>query len=561
MQDLSFFENIENVDHFLPFDIYLTISVHSVPMPSQKRRQSSGSSQRSIRACCFPPGPKSVEDLAAWPLSIAESLTKFCPNDKEVELRLKSHACNGLNVYTDYSGIDCPRECFRLGFAALGKLHGWTFRNPVSHSRSSDSDAFCRQVLLYMAADDSGCVFGNILDRLPIWASEWISAAMPPPDASLDDKRYAHGCISEWITQHADKLFADDAKSWCYAHERMCPSHPVLARELLQSFFPRPLMICCAGVSCLPWTAEGSNEGQASDCEIPHSIWMNERKIRASRCQEDIAFVECTPRYPIHDVFQSHFQDTHFCIWTKLGPELFGWPHKRMRVVGAALNLKTVEWHGPADLHEVQKDFSNRFHKVIELSGDIFALASDEERLSEYCEYALKQKNHLSPEKIGLTEKAELLRLLLPPGGVQRFYEWLECSSASGGGGSFMFDLDHHPNSKGSSGGSDWPVNLRHGTVMTVQDHDADSWQLRTTFEHFAAMGFLVFPELCKHFDGYPLKSFLQTFSSSQLKRFLGNGMHLVTQCAWMFYVLGNTSLIDRRQGSEKATADPSFME
>ena len=107
----------------------LTISVHSVAMPSQKRRQASGSSQRSIRACCFPPGPKSVEDLAAWPLSIAESLTKFCPNDKEVELRLKSHALNGLNVYTDYSGIDCPRECFRLGFAALGKLHGWTFRN------------------------------------------------------------------------------------------------------------------------------------------------------------------------------------------------------------------------------------------------------------------------------------------------------------------------------------------------------------------------------------------------------------------------------------------------
>ena len=82
---------------------------------------------------------------------------------------------------------------------------------------------------------------------------------------------------------------------------------------------------------------------------------------------------------------------------------------------------------------------------------------------------------------------------------------------------------------------------------------DASSWKLMTTFEHFAAMGFFVFPEIGQRFGEYPGKSFLDTFSSTQLKRFLGNGMHLVTQCAWMFYVLGHTSLIDPRQAERSA--------
>ena len=86
---------------------------------------------------------------------------------------------------------------------------------------------------------------------------------------------------------------------------------------------------------------------------------------------------------------------------------------------------------------------------------------------------------------------------------------------------------------------------------MAVDANNRDSWKLMTPFEHFAAMGFLVFPDLYENFGRFPLTDFLKTFSASQLKKFLGNGMHLVTQCAWMFYVLGNTSLKDRRAGVE----------
>eukprot|EP00435_Cladocopium_sp_Y103_P031773 s3755_g8.t1 len=483
-------------------------------MSGQKRQRRSWFDEKHARAEHLPPGPQTVADLANWPLHVAQSLTQTFPHDKEIELRLQAHALTGLNVYTDYSGIDCPRECFRLGFAGLCKLHGWTFSNPVTHSRSSDMDSACRDVLLEYAKLDGGCVFGNILERLPSWAQDWINSALPPSKAGIEQKLSMNKAIADWLSANASELFSDTATSWCFVHGRNCPAHPILARDLLKSYHSRPLMVGIAGVSCLPWTAEGSQEADASECEIPHAIWLNERKVRALKLQEDVAFVECTPR--------------------------------------AALNLKTVQWHGPSSQEEIQADFDARFHKAVALNGDVVALASDDERLREYCLLALKQKNHLDPSVIGSIPKSDLLRLILPPGGVQRFYEWMDMAGfGSSLTGRYMFDCDHHPSSKGSSGGSDWPVNLRHGTVMAVDASDPDSWKLMTPLEHFAAMGFLVYPELYEHFGRFPLTEFLKTYSGAQLKKFVGNGMHLVTQCAWMFYVLGNTSLIDRRSEAE----------
>ncbi|CAK9029031.1 Uncharacterized protein (Fragment) [Durusdinium trenchii] len=327
---------------------------------------------------------------------------------------------------------------------------------------------------------------------------------MPPPNATLEQRRDAFGSIVQWVQQNAEMLFPDNATSWCYAHGQECPAHP-LCRPRQTPFYQRPLMICCAGVSCLPWTSEGSQDADASECEVPHGIWMAERKLTGSKLQEDIAFVECTPRYPIEKVFQQSLEDTHFCVWVRVGPELMGWPHKRTE---------------------------------------------------EYCMLARKQKNHLKPLDVYTTPKSDLLRLILPPGGVQRFTEWMEeASLASSLGGDFLFDIDHHPNTKGNSGGSDWPVNLRHGTVVAVNTQRPDSWEIMTALEHFAAMGFLLFPEMQEDFGKSPMSEALEGLSSFQLKKFVGNGMHLVTQCAWMMYVLGNTSRVDPRQSQSESPA------
>ena len=57
---------------------------------------------------------------------------------------------------------------------------------------------------------------------------------------------------------------------------------------------------------------------------------------------EDFAFVEFTPSYRIEQL-QEAFQSTLYVVWIKDGPQLLGWPHKRMRLLGALLNRQTVQ--------------------------------------------------------------------------------------------------------------------------------------------------------------------------------------------------------------------------
>lgn len=300
-------------------------------MASQKRQRRSWHDERNHRAERLPPGPANPKQLGEWSSWLVESLTNCFEGDEEIKLRLHSHFLTGFTLYTDYSGIDCPRESLRLGLAGLCKHFGWDCADSIHHARASDKDPACRQVLMHLAAG-RGCVFGDILDRLPKLGQEWIESAMPPPNATLEQRRDAFGSIVQWVQQNAEMLFPDNATSWCYAHGQECPAHP-LCRPRQTPFYQRPLMICCAGVSCLPWTSEGSQDADASECEVPHGIWMAERKLTGSKLQEDIAFVECTPRYPIEKVFQQSLEDTHFCVWVRVGPELMGWPHKRLRVL------------------------------------------------------------------------------------------------------------------------------------------------------------------------------------------------------------------------------------
>lgn len=75
-------------------------------VPDQKRQRRSWYDERHSRAANLGHGPLNPEDLGMWPLHVVQALTKFSDDDKEVEFRLQSHCLNGLNVYTDYSGID-----------------------------------------------------------------------------------------------------------------------------------------------------------------------------------------------------------------------------------------------------------------------------------------------------------------------------------------------------------------------------------------------------------------------------------------------------------------------
>lgn len=215
-----------------------------------------------------------------------------------------------------------------------------------------------------------------------------------------------------------------------------------------------------------------------------------------------------------------------------------------MRLLGAAINLKTMEWLGPTSDKAVAKDFSNKFHRSTNVSGDVFMLAQQSERHAEYCRLAAEKGHHITPDMIDTINPDELLRMILPPGGMQRYKAWMASFNENASlGGTMLFDSDHNADQKGSTAGTDWPVNLRHGKVFAAKKTQQGCvWTLGLPFEHLSAMGFHMYPEMAGKWGLSVLHGLLQDLSPCQMQGLTGNGMHLVTQASWMMYVLSNVS-------------------
>lgn len=483
--------------------------------------------------------------------------------DEERILRMSTLLSGpGMCVYTDYSGFECPREALRLGLAGLEKLHNLSFGDrPIHFARSCDNAVLPSGVLQHIATtQDRGesCVFFDILDRLPEPARLPIEASLPEDSASATDKKEAFMEVKAYLAEHSAWCFHPLATSRCVVHQRQCSTHPVATKlygngadkypEALPPPTPsqvagRPLCVNVAGVSCLPWTAEGSGDGDQSSCEIPHQTWLLERREKAKQLLEDIFFVECTPRYPIGRKVAEVLQDTHLVLWVKTGPEMCGWPHKRLRLLGVGLNRETVAFSGPEEISSLQAHFESFFHKGINMIGKDLLRAPAEMREAEYIQLAKTQKFQATAEHLRETPKDELLRMLFPPGAVARFDAWMRHLDALDTTQmDMMFDLDHHASSKGSTAGPDWPVSLRHGSVMSVRRGEPNSWTLACGAESLAALGWHLFPTDGSEFGLSPLRDHLLSLTSAQQKALAGNGMHLVTQASWMWYVFAHVS-------------------
>lgn len=212
-----------------------------------------------------------------------------------------------------------------------------------------------------------------------------------------------------------------------------------------------------AGVTCHAWSAEGSNEGQAHDSEIPLAVWMAERLHMFETLKEDLAFLECTPRFPAQERLEALFGDkAHIFSWHD-GPEWHGWPHRRKRVLAAIVNKATLEWHGSFDLDELKEQYAEKFYRQMVSPGDLLLQASEDERCREMMKLAIARKNNVTLEEMqDLVARKDLPRLsslVFPPGGIQRLQGWMQLykDKMKEGGKlrAFLCDVDHSVGGKG----------------------------------------------------------------------------------------------------------------
>ena len=217
------------------------------------------------------------------------------------------------------------------------------------------------------------------------------------------------------------------------------------------------LRVNVAGVTCHAYSAEGKNEGPGHESEIPLGVWLAERAFLFEKGAEDVAFVECTPRFPAQARLEAAFGDQAWVFSIVDGPELHGWPHRRRRVFGVAINKLTCHWYGAENNADLKADYAKRFYRQMASTGEVLLHATEEQRVDEMMRLAIARKNNVSrpemQEIIDAGDDDKLQMLIMPPGGIQRVQDWtklfLEKKAETPNLRAFMCDVDHTVGGKG----------------------------------------------------------------------------------------------------------------
>ena len=526
----------------------------------------------------FPPGPQSRESLENWPLDLARGLFQSGePEDEEMMLRMMSHMQTTMVGYTDYSGVDAPRDALHGVLAGVQKIMGWPIgAETAKFVRTCDKGIVQTAVCVNHSKEQvaSGCChFLSIEDRLPPSAQDYLHAASASSDASKQEREDANKDIACWVANNRNWLYPTGATTFCQVHQKQCANHPKYSSAGLRGDEDErpskasrcsrssptdnrigcgkddddnsgPLYFNVAGIECTPWSAQGASEQTAHPSDIAHSVWSAERRKWAEDGDEHLFFGECTPHYAVDMKLKAQMRG-HQILHVTTGPELFGWPVRRRRVLMAGVNTSRLLYVGPTDPAEIEQEFGRRFYKSMQITGEVFFQSPVDEVAREYTEIAQGRKFAVTTKDVLTADDQTVLEWLLPPGALFRLGDHskrFEEIMAAGGAEApkvHIIDVEHHLD-KGSTGGLEWPVQLTHGTILKLTPDGTPA--VAVGMDHFASMGFNMFPTQNCSFERSSLYDVLSSARTSHRhkKMLAGNSMHLVTQAAWMAWVLSN---------------------
>lgn len=300
---------------------------------------------------------------------------------------------------------------------------------------------------------------------------------------------------------------------------------------------PQPLSISVAGLSCTDYSAVGQNKRSAGLTERHHSVWMQDRRTAAEHGVEDVAFSECSDRYPVHAKQALPLAETHHTVYAKLGPDLLGFPQRRTRCFAACINRARLVWVGPHPT-DVREDFLKHFGRTLRVTGDAFFVASAEEISEALHQMAIKRKTKLPADFMSLPTPRYLHRLL-PPGAMQRKTAYDELAAKREHQESYLADLDHHEGF-GPKPGPMFPTCLTHSCVYSYRKE-----RLALAFESLTAQGLDMYAAMAGGRGTSPIKEIFKNLKPHECRFLAGNAMHVPTFTMWMVYVLGNCRPMD----------------
>ena len=531
--------------------------------------------------------PATTREVFQWPQNIANALL-----EPDVVCRLQSWFLGRVHMYSDYSGYGSEMEAMRCGLRALTEKHGWSLPpDAVIFRRACDIDALPQKVLTALGqrtCQGRMCLFGDVVEHCAPAAVEYLRAAMPAENSSQEHAEAAFAAILQWLMENRAWALPAQQKQYCLVHKTCCYVSPMASwmlnaktmlskkrkaaealvaddgaagasadgpgpstQRLASILSPgvnedvvdigkpgmdRPLCCNFAGVSCDGWSSMGSQKRFGHSSELPHAVWVVERRTRSEQGLEDLAFLECTQNYPIMEKLAAPLSCSRQVLHLKVSPADFGFPAVRTRVFGACLNLSTVTWLGPDNW---QADFRDKFFRNCVASGQALFVAPDQERFREYEKLAATQKNYIAAATFPQLSDEQLVGSLLTPGQQQRVDKFLAARAGlESSAGDYLFDADHHLEARKMAGPL-WPCMLTHGCILSAPRRG--KLQVATGLEHFGAQGLHLFEATAQDNPISPLRPILQTLKIHQQKQLSGRGIHVAVLSAWMYYILSNT--------------------
>ena len=222
---------------------------------------------------------------------------------------------------------------------------------------------------------------------------------------------------------------------------------------------------------------------------------------------------------------------THGIKGIKSSGVQLGYPYNRPRSYIFGYSKEKFVWVGADD---AQSEFDHIFARAMQLSGDEYFYAEMPEVIEEYRRLASARGNAL-PKVFELND-ALVLTKVLAPGAVDRFCEWqerkLQLQSLSG---TFLADLDHHPDTRGPNGGPLFPTMPTHPLVYSYSQG-----RLHLGAEAFAVHGVHLYAQQCKEYPMCSFASALRRLTKRQQGFLVGNSLFCPLVGAWVYYCLSN---------------------
>lgn len=339
----------------------------------------------------------------------------------------------GVETHDVYSGVRFNKDAENIFDRTLDAFvedfnanfpHG----NMFCHRLSGDLDEDCRKLLtLSSRHHDKGesCVFGFLETTIEKAHLQQITHPAGPdlpsnPSVALEPEKIAsNDHARQYICNKADDIFRFGRRVWCHCHRRRCilDFHPETHRNL----HPRRLKFGGEGVSCLGWSGAGKQLLFADKSEIPHELFIQDRRQRALRHEEAWFWLECSGKglYPVAAKGFTPLADSHTVISIRCGPQHRGQPEAGDCTFVFGLALWAGAWAGGDD---AQLEFEDMFCRSMDTSvnGSIFFIGTDADTQATFRRWPAKRKIFTAKDVV-LSLSDDTVCLCLSPGAILRF--------------------------------------------------------------------------------------------------------------------------------------------